>query len=288
MKALITIPHYYKPKPDSIHGSHTMTPQQRAAMLEKTIYGFIDLFETGGGLIDRRRGTSLLPVNTTTPMQFQFVVCVHGEDHLVELLNPTLRRRVHLVTVDAEPKMLGFGCHQVLARELGHYDWYGFVEDDLGLYDRAFFDKLQAFNALGDDVLLLPNRFEALPHRPNAKIYTDGPAELRSSNHELMALFSVERERTLDYFGRPVRLRKTTNPHAGCFFLTERQMRVFANSPAFQERSVAYVSPLESSATLSVLRTFDVYKPARENADFLEMQHLGGVEMDKLNIVIAD
>ena len=40
-------------------------------------------------------------------------------------------------------------------------------------------------------------------------------------------------------------------------------------------RDTSFVGPLESAATLGIMRTFKVYKPARENANFLEVEHYG-------------
>ena len=40
-------------------------------------------------------------------------------------------------------------------------------------------------------------------------------------------------------------------------------------------RDTSFLGPLESAATLGILRTFSIYKPAPENAAFLEIAHAG-------------
>ena len=68
-------------------------------------------------------------------------------------------------------------------------------------------------------------------------------------------------------FGRPL------NPHAGCFFLSRAQLEHWIAHPAFADRGAAFIGPLESAATLSVMRAFRIYKPVVDNAAFLEIEH---------------
>ena len=44
-------------------------------------------------------------------------------------------------------------------------------------------------------------------------------------------------------------------------------------APAFLDGDVSYLSPLDSAATLSVMKTFHVYKPVLDQAWFLEVEH---------------
>ena len=67
---------------------------------------------------------------------------------------------------------------------------------------------------------------------------------------------------------------RVNNPHAGCFFLNAKQMEASKKQPYFLDRSADFGGPLKSAATLGVMRAFNIYKPSRENADFLEVAHL--------------
>ncbi len=51
-------------------------------------------------------------------------------------------------------------------------------------------------------------------------------------------------------------------------------MAHWAEQSYFLDGSAAFFGPLESAATLGLMKTFDVYKPARQNAGFLEVEHL--------------
>jgi hypothetical protein len=75
--------------------------------------------------------------------------------------------------------------------------------------------------------------------------------------------------------GIPIRFCRPANPHSGCFFLNAAQMSRWAARPDFLDRDTSFIGPLESAATLGIMRTFRVYKPTVENANFLEIEHHG-------------
>jgi hypothetical protein len=74
---------------------------------------------------------------------------------------------------------------------------------------------------------------------------------------------------------QPVTFRRTFNPHAGCYFLNGEQMREWASKPYFLDRDTNFIGPLESAATLGIMKTFRIYKTAGPDASFLEIQHFG-------------
>ncbi len=136
------------------------------------------------------------------------------------------------------------------------------------------FVKLGWFNdQLGAGVLLQPNRYEVGPLGLVHKAYIDGDLadEVTAPFQDL----AEAPEATGRLLGRTVTFRRAKNPHAGCFFLNERQMRAWAERPDFLDRDTSFVGPLESAATLGVMRAFRVYKTAPEDASFLEIEHHG-------------
>ncbi|MBF0334431.1 MAG: hypothetical protein HQL40_12430 [Alphaproteobacteria bacterium] len=289
MKILVTIPHYYDHDSASQYGSANMDRMARVAILETMLNGLFDLFETGGGLVDWRLWDpanpippKLIPANIEPDVQLDVVVCTVADRHLMGCLKPALASKLtHLISED-RPLMLGFVARDVLGRKIGEYDWYCYFEDDTMPVDRMTFAKLAAATP-SPGVVIMPNRYEIDPARPNRKIYADGPTWVkggRGAADLLLATGGFE----ITWGGAKVRLRKVRNPHSGCFLLNAAQMRTFVASPAFRDYTPAYVGPLESAATLGILRTFDVYKPARENADFLDVHHLGGTVIKRLGL----
>ena len=65
-------------------------------------------------------------------------------------------------------------------------------------------------------------------------------------------------------------------------------MRYWAEQSWFLDGDSSLVSPLESAATLGLLKTFQLYKPQMPFASFLELQHRGLLRSligDKVNFL---
>jgi hypothetical protein len=71
-----------------------------------------------------------------------------------------------------------------------------------------------------------------------------------------------------------VAFERWTNPHSGCFFLNAAQIEKWASSPGFLDGDCSFAGPLESAASLGVMKNFRIYKPAFPNAGFLEIRHM--------------
>jgi hypothetical protein len=59
-------------------------------------------------------------------------------------------------------------------------------------------------------------------------------------------------------------------------------MEQWSKKPYFLDRTGVFYSPLESAATLGIMRAFRVYKPAPRVASFLEIEHYGNGWAKKL------
>ena len=66
--------------------------------------------------------------------------------------------------------------------------------------------------------------------------------------------------------------RRAINPHAACYFLTEEQMKRWARRGAVSGSRHLFAGPLESAASLGIMKTFKIDKPADECAIFLEVE----------------
>ena len=210
------------------------------------------------------------------------VVCTTGSTHLLDRvrLGPNYFTQ-HPTT--AEPRLLGFECHAVLRDRLGDYDFYCYMEDDLLIRDPWFFVKLHWFaRQFGDEALLMPNRFEVARDRIVHKAYVDGPLLPR-----VTAPFqNVEEVPTLEgeVMGGRLVFQRPLNPHSGAFFLNARQMATWAARPYFLDRDASFIGPLESAASMGVMKTFRVYKPAQETGSFLEIEHPGNRFLTRIKL----
>lgn len=281
MKILFAIPHYYQDRgTHSVrHGSVSGRSTERLASFSQCLSAIRQLFGRPQCLIDVADRTTK-PVNQLTAELVDVIVHTTGTDHLVDQLRLGSDYFQHRATA-AQPELLGFECHATLREHLGEYDYYCYLEDDLVIRDPLFFEKIRWFtHTFRRGCVLAPNRFEVTVNAIVHKAYVDGPL-----NPHVTCLFQDVTEQPsleVELFARTIRFIRPTNPHCGGFFLTAEQMAHLAESPHFLDRDTRFIGPLESAATLGVMRTFRVYKPAPENACFLEVEHQGAAFLNRI------
>lgn len=272
MKILFAIPHYFDPRGGGRHASLAPDPRPRAQALAACLAALNHEFGPEQKLIDIARRV-VVPANQAQRHEIEIVVCTTGDRHLLAQTPIPVQLYWHRPS-SAEPLLLGYECQQVFRDSLGRFDYYCYLEDDLLLTDPWFFVKLAWFNRLaGVECLLQPNRYEMLSHVVARKAYIDGPLkpEVYAPFRDLDSLPKIAAEA----LGAPIAFQPARNPHSGCYFLNAAQMEHWAAQPYFLDRAADFVGPLESAATLGILRAFKIYKPAREQAAFLEIQHYG-------------
>ena len=269
MRLLFAIPHFFAFDGVGYHGSTSHDPAPRQRALAGCITALHGLF--AGPSVEADWGERrLLAANAPRHHVDVVVVTTRGQHALAGFRLP--RAFYHHREVDCPPLELGHAARAFLADRLGSYDWYGFLEDDLRLHDPWLFAKLAWFiGQAGEDKVLLPNRFEMSVAWTVRKVYADGAISRRQSPR-----WRNERGPELiagRVLGRSVSFRRAANPHAGCWFLDRRQMERFAAEPHFMDKDPSFIGPLESAATLGLMRSFGLYKPALDCADFLEIEH---------------
>jgi hypothetical protein len=270
VRLLFAIPHYFAVDDDGRYGSTRANPERRVAALTRTITALHQVFGARRYVVDLAKAKAD-PSPDAAEAEVEVIVCSTRGLHLLDRLPPECAY-THLPT-DVEPLLLGFECQAALAEATGHYDYYCFIEDDLLLTDSLFFTKLVWFNAqTGPTTLLQPNRFEADLVQGGRRAYIDG--DLRPA---VTAPYQDVNDRPvleLSLLDQRYRFRRPLNPHSACYFLSRAQMEHWMSLPGFLDRDTSFVGPLESGATLGIMRTFSIYKPAPENVGFLEIEHL--------------
>jgi len=212
-----------------------------------------------------------LRMRSSQPHTIDLVVCTTGDKHLIPEIQ-AVSTLFHHYPTNAEPIMLGFECHKLLRDARGRYDYYAFVEDDVVLTDPLFFRKLRVFDQhFGLHALLQPNRYEVLPTGPVNKLYVD--YKMRAGVTAQYQNIADTPRLDMPFLDEAIGFERSTYPSAGCFFLNAEQLEYWAGSPNFLDGDVSYLSPLDSAVTLSVMKTFRIYKPRLEQAWFLEVLH---------------
>lgn len=274
MRILFSIPHYFNPSDRGKHGSQGKDPQPRIEALTACITSLHQVFGKSQNSIDIARGAAL-PANQSQAHSIDIVICTTKDSHLLDRVPLPSHFYKHYRT-NSEPQLLGFECQALLRDCIGSYEYFCYMEDDLILHDPWFFVKLQWFSKqAGDMYLLQPNRYEISSFEGNQKTYIDG-----NLAPQLTAKFqNLQQQPELAGYimGTQVTFSRATNPHAGCYFLNVSQINHWTKQPYFLDRDTSFVSPLESAATLGIMRAFRVYKPTPQNANFLEIEHFGSV-----------
>ena len=277
MRILVVIPHYFQPGDGTAadgrrHGSVAHDSAPRIDALSGCIAAIHQQLDPTQSIIHIARKITV-PANEPLAARVDVVVCTTGDAHLLEHLDLGPGAFEHRPT-QADPCFLGVDCRAILRERIGLYDYYCYLEDDLILRDPWLFAKLTWFNGhLGDDCVLQPNRYEVARKGIVRKAYVDGDL----ADHVIGRFVDVSVENRVNgsYLGREIAFVRAKNPHSGCFFLNARQMATWCSRADFLDRETAFIGPLESAATLGILRAFKVYKPAIENAAFLEIEHFG-------------
>ncbi len=238
------------------------------------------MFGAKQGILDFDGGR-LFAANNKTLAQVDIYLCTSGIFHLVDKLRATGVRFNHVSTSE-EPKNLGFYCHTILKDYMGDYDYYCHMDDDVHLQDPFFFNKLRWFNQnVGNEFVLQPNRFEISANGPLGKLYVDGTlnSSWTTPHRDLSRLEDIE----LRFLDEDIRFCAAKNPHSAGFFLNQEQFRTWSSRPYFLDRDSSLIGPIESAASLGILKCFKLYKAAPERANFLEIFHADARYIDRVS-----
>lgn len=287
MKILFVIPHYYKYNPESIYGSGREATDTRVQTLQNTITALKNRFSSPTSCgrqiyknnnYGERSETEVCvlyePADTEAIYETEIALCTNTQDHLVgELDLPPDFFRHEMVTI-SDPRYLGFACHQILKRNLGKYDYYCYMEDDLVIHDRDFFHKLAWFEHIfGAENLLQPHRYME-NGKPFFKQYLDAELDICMDDFIDFA-DGASPELSVDYLGSKLKFLRTHNPHAGCFFLSAKQYEMMCARVDYGQPNKNFFTPLESAATWDLLKTFKIYRVTKAHGWFLEIEHTG-------------
>jgi hypothetical protein len=277
-KVLVVIPHFCG-KGNGLYGSTSGDTAGRVSILERVIEGLhvslgspqAFLLWVGKHIPGKGNG-QVINANDAFRSLVDVMICTTGENHLISGLRISQGLYHHQPT-GAEPMKLGFACHEVLRRSMGRYDWYCYLEDDLLITDALFLTKLEWFvKQFGKETTLSPHRFERSLTEPAHKLYHDG-----SVRPDFTAAWQDVNDRRIIetvVLGEQLSFERWPNPHSGCFFLSASQMEEWASRRYFGDGDSSFAGPLESAASLGIIKTFRQYKPSPRNAAFLELEHL--------------
>lgn len=284
MKILLTIPHFFGPREEAQDqskeaGSAGGNVEKRVKVIKSAILSFARIFGYQQAICDIVKEW-IYPANHRETTDVTIFICTSGKFHLLDHLND-LKKRFTNISTDIDPQYLGFVCHSIMRDFKGQFDYYCYMEDDHIIQDTFFFNKLKWFNQkMGNDYVLQPNQYELSDNRIGEKLYIAGnlPEHWTKRHRDLSLLKDIY----LEYLDIKIKFHASPNPHSACFFLNREQFKSWSSGPYFLDGDISFIGPMESAATLGILKCFKPYKASPEYADFFEILHGDSRYIDKL------
>lgn len=278
MKIKICIPHYFSTKFDEnfhstygwTHGSLDGKTDKRITAFDKCLWFLFHIgTKNNDGLLDIRTNITNKILNQIKNHDISICVVTDGVNICEKILNK-YQKFIDVKKVKIDNSMdLVFETRDELFKK-DDYDLYFYCEDDIGISDKKYFDKVKWFAEQTNHTgVLMPNRFENLYSLEIEKIYIDGPID-----QNMLKKFMTPKNNSLNlnYNSTNIIFDNPVNPHSGTFCLTKRQ-RDYIMEKEIKRRS-DFVSSLESVCTLTAMEFFDVYKTSFAYRKFLEVEHL--------------
>lgn len=275
MRILVAIVHHWNPLGGGKHASLRKDFLPRKEGLQKQLLALRRLCAIQGTI--NFSSLHFEPVNNALGHVIDIKLITDGEHTVMKYLDAPYKKMFQEVaTKPRDGFHLGFEAQKYLASCLEEkYDLYCYLEDDLVINDPLFFHKIIWFNKeLGDKKLVLPHRVEFLPTPYYIqKLYIDGPVP-----SDVLKEYIPDPAKPIvaGTAAGKIKYESPLNPHSGCFFLTHAQLKFWKEQSSWQDGDISFISPLESAATLGIIKNFITYKPTLSYSAWIEIQHWGG------------
>ncbi|MEI6032504.1 MAG: hypothetical protein WCQ20_15270 [Synechococcaceae cyanobacterium ELA739] len=207
--------------------------------------------------------------DTARSVSLEIHVCGDGHHQLDAVLHQ-FKEHIHYHRIQLkDPRQLALAARDLLIGHPQPADLNLYLEDDLVIGDRDYFEKMIWFlNQCDHHMVLMPHRYERLDQDEIGVLLVDGP--LRS---EFIGQFTTPRRHVMQARWRQssrIQFDVTSNPHSGSFCLSRRQVERLRGKALPRH---GFIGPMETAATLTVLAHFPVLKPALEQWRFLAVEH---------------
>jgi len=274
MRLHLAIAHYFNSQGGGRHGSLSPDPKPRIQALRSAVLRLHQLFgEPSGCLNHLQRRVDGVKDGGGLVM---ITLCVTEDWHLLDELHDLHEAGAFKIRrcSPKTPKHLGFECHHALSECYREFDYNGYLEDDILITDSDFFLKLNHFNrCFGNRYLLQPNRIETSVNLQNLRrFYIDGDYNPDATDAYRQAMGV---RLCMEHLGQAVNFEQPLNTHSGCFFLNRNQSSIYFSGTHWADQDDSFHSPLESAATLGVMKCFQIMKPSAANGRFLTVEHAG-------------
>ena len=273
MKVLISIPHVFAPKEGSPYSSEN--EEKRSSKL-------LALKEATIGNLERHSSRQWVhaslgkakPVITrelTTINQLDLTIEVHTHPELNQLKTLPNHKNIRITYHNTgKPMDIPFHASRNTLEQADDYDMVGYMEDDIGILDREFFNKIEWMVKSSDEhFAFIPHRCETIPENGDVILSGDpdgGRPDLFWDTGEQIKFVWPTGDKIFY---------RATNPHSGCWFLTKNQAQLIRRY--WEEKNwiatFQLSGPIEQAGSGLLLPKFHIMKPKPANYRFLMVKH---------------
>ena len=276
MRVQVCIPHYFREhsepgeNPNGYGSLRSGARLARSIALARCITGLLDMQGNPDTcLLNISRRTIDHRTTASEPLKIAISICTDGRHQLDDVL-ALYQQRIQVVELDLDnPRLLPLACRDHLIQNHTDADLLSYMEDDVVIHDKLFFDKQQWFHTkTNHQFALMPHRYERVDASSMETLLVDGPLA-----PEFIGRYAQPQQQVANgqFQGREaVSFDITDNPHSGTFTLSQVQATQLRGSALPTE---GFVGPLETAATLTVLHRSPVMKPSLEHWRFLRVEH---------------
>ena len=273
MKVLLVIPHVFSPKSGSLYSSQSEEKRliKEKALGETTLGNLARhgkdcwihaSLGKGGQIVTREQKIDQkieLTIQLYTPKKSSLSSKIE-KDARLEVIDPEIENLMHVPLAAAQNALY----------QAGNYDLIGYMEDDLAILDRDFFQKIAWLTKTNDPrYVFLPHRCEYIKGRGDV-ILSGDPDGGRED-----LFWDTGEELKIKWPLGDISFYRATNPHSGCWFLSQEQALMLIKywkgqnwRPSFQ-----LSGPLEQAGSGILLPLFKVMKPRPKDYKFLMISH---------------
>ena len=217
--------------------------------------------------IEPTQASSLVGFHSVEVELHLFVVGDFWLQEVVELYAPRLR--LHRLELEDSRQLPLAVVRELL--DMPPADLSLYLEDDLVIQDLRYADKMAWFHQRTDHrFVLMPHRREPTVANAPKHLYVDGPIKSEGQAEPVWASDEVTVASGRFWDGQELSFVQASNPHSGSFCISAPQLHHLSGAAWSPP---AFVGPLETAATGTVLAHFPVLKPSWACREFLTLEH---------------
>ena len=274
MKILIAVPHIFRPVSGSLYSSETEEKREiKAEALKNATIGNICRHTSDAWIhasLGKGRDIVTRRVNACEEINVKIqLYTIKGLNLINELPE---NENLEIIEVEgSDPKEIPQIASRRLLEQAQNYNILGYMEDDIAINDRSFFQKVRLFEEIfPDEFIIIPHRCESMANKGDVILSGDpdgGRKDLFWDTGEAIRMRWQLGDKTFY---------RATNPHSGCFFIGKRKAMVLKKK--WEERGwkspFQLSGPMEQAASGRLIEFYKIMKPVPEEYKFFMVKHM--------------